>query len=327
MGYDELDLALMDAWRRAQEQLKHDPEALEKIMRRRGMAVYARPLRSWSLVLRANDKRIVGDGVDDVVTLCAGAVRTWCSPVVIGYPGVSLDEAAGLFGVNRTTVSRWAGREGCGWWQDVKRQMSEFEADPPPPGMPSSYRVSGRLLELEHLYNRANPKRSETRVWTPGTHGLDPGGEVWSADWGALRVGLAGLVPEGFEQELVRVRRGLGAVQTTGRCASPATRLRSRVWQWVCPEEGGGCGRLVYKVYLPLPSWTLTRFWGGVDLPVEAHGLWFRCQRCAGLAYESSERTSSPGVGKGGDRRRVCAMDRFVKRISGGVLDGGCLGL
>ena len=321
MGYDDLDRALIEAWQRAQAQLKDDPEALARVMRRREMAAYARPLRSWALVLRANDKRLPNDPSRGEVVVDAEAVGMWCSPVCIRYPGVSLDAAAGLFGVNRTTVARWASPADCTWWRDVKRQMQAFEDDSRF-GRPSVYRVVGRRLVLEHEHNRANVKRSVTRVWTPGFDGLDAGGEVWSGDWGRLRVGLADRVPEGFEQRLVRLERGLGG----GDGAKPQA-ARVRVLQWVCPQVDGGCGRLVYKLYLAMPNWTLLAALGGVAAPVDRQGLLFLCRRCAGLLYESCERSSSPGRGRGGGRRRVDVWDRFIKRISGGVLGGGDLQL
>lgn len=316
----------MSAWERVSARYRGDPAALDAALARFSGPTYARPLRSWALVLRANDKRIDDDNARGVVAVDRALVRTCCAPNVIRSPGVSLDAAARVFGVNRTTVARWASPadDGTGaastWWQAVKRQM-QADGNGTRRGVSRQYRVRGRRLALSHFHNAANPKRSETRVWTPGFFGLDAGGEVWSGAWGELRAGLADRVPGHFEQRLERVDRRLG---TTGRCASPATRgkLRSRVWQWVCPEGDGGCGRLVYKLYLPMPNWTLLAALGGVDEPVDRHGLAFRCLRCAGLIYESAERTSSPGVRRDGARRRVDVWDRFVKRVSGGVLTG-----
>lgn len=332
MGYTDFDRAILDAWHRAHAQAKGDPDKLKAILRRREMSTYTRPLRSWSLVLRANDKRIDDNSAFGHVRMDGARVRQLCSQVKIDYPGLSLDEAARGFGVNRTTVSRWADPEGSGlsWWQDVRVQMEAAREMKWPP---SRYEVVGKRLMLEHCHNRANPKRSVTRVWTPGVHGLDPGGEVWSADWGTLRLGLAETIRPSFVQELRRVDRELGA---GGRFASPATRQgkapQARVWQWVCPEAEGGCGRLVYKLYRPMPFWTLVDAFAGlageaacVEPGLGLGGgspLAFLCLRCAGLVYESSERTSSPGARKGGVRRRVDAKDRFVKRISGGVLRG-----
>lgn len=335
MGYSEFDRALLNAWHRAHQQCKDDPKKLAAILRRRGMATYTRPLRSWSLVLRANDKRIDDNHSMGLVRMDGARIKALCTPVVIPYPGVSLDTAARLFGVNRTTVSRWANpprvkdgpraKKPMTWWQDVQRQMLAYKIDPIP-YPPSTFGVKGGRLMLEHFVNRANVKRSVTRVWTPKYFGLDPGGEVWSGDWGETRKDLADRVSEGFVQQLQRVDRKLGGLT----CGVPTGfRVRSRVWQWVCPAVDGGCDRLVYKVYLPMPWWTMLRVFGdvagleqGADPGAEASSARFLCLRCAGLVYESAELGSSPGIRKGGTRRRVNVFDRLVKRQSGGVLRG-----
>lgn len=317
MGYDDLDRALLDAWERAYQRFRNDPEQLERIVKRFSGPTYTRPLRSWALVLRANDKRIPDDNAQGVVQLDALRVRTWCAPVVIDYPGVPIDEAARLFGVNRTTVARWASPEKRTWWQAVKEQMAGL-GDDARFGRPAVYRVTGRRLMLEHDLNRANPKRSVTRVWTPGYHGLDPGGEVWSGPWGQARRGLIQKVPADLTQQLVRVDRRLGGDGPDGS----AGRVACRVMLWVCPAQSGGCGRRVYKLYLPMPAWTLVEAIGGGAgrRPMDAEDAAFVCQRCAGLVYESSERRSSPGKGPSGQRRRVDVFARFIRRVSGGAL-------
>ncbi|MBX2852763.1 MAG: hypothetical protein KTR15_13595 [Phycisphaeraceae bacterium] len=330
MGYSEFDRALLSAWHRAHEQCKDNPDELAQVLQRRQMSTYTRPLRSWSLVLRACDSRIDDNNAMGLVRMDRAEIRRLCSPVVIPEPGVSLDDAARLFGVNRTTVSRWADPppEGQGeatkpktWYQDVQRQITEMSDMKWPP---STYRVAGKRLMLEHFVNRADRKRSTTRVWTPSFDGLDPGGEVWSGDWGETRAGLADRVSEGFVQQLQRVDRKLGGLTSS---VPTGLRVRSRVWQWVCPEVDGGCGRRVYKLYLPMPWWTMQRVFGdragleaGVDPCAEAPSARFLCLRCAGLVYESAELGSTPARLKGGSRRRVDVLDRLIKRQSGGVL-------
>ncbi|MFK7790451.1 MAG: hypothetical protein AB8C95_13275 [Phycisphaeraceae bacterium] len=283
------------------------------------MSTYTRPLRSWSLVLRANDKRIDDNNAMGLVRMDRAQIRALCSPVKIDSP-VSLGQAARLFGVNRTTVSRWADPidSELTWWQDVQRQMNEMRDMKWPP---STYRVTGKRLMLEHFVNRANVKRSVTRVWTPRFYGLDPGGEVWSGDWGERRTGLADRVSTGFMQSLQRVDRRLGQFNPSAK--APA----ARVFQWVCPAEAGGCGRLVYKLFLPMPYWTLVRIFGeisgveqGVDPGAEASDGKFLCLRCAGLVYESAELGCEPGTRRNGARRRVDVLDRLVKRVNGGAL-------
>lgn len=386
---DELDRALMVGFERAAGRLLskgRDAGEVARVVGRASSKVVSGNLRSWSLVLRACDGRIPDDAGLGAVSLTGAKVKAWCGPVAIGGAGVSLDEAARLFGVNRTTVSRWAdpemepeSGEGVGWGAGVTRGRTAQSAAGPAHcgrggnrkrvtwkqaverqialareasagdrfGLPSSYRVVGRRLMLDYTLNRSNRKRDVVRVWTPYAYGVDPGGEVWSADWGWVRRRLVELVPSGFSQSLMRVDRRLSA--------------KSRVWQWVCPVGDGGCGRRVYKLFLPMPVWTLgaalwseaeasrcrrpSGFYQGVsevgcfDAASSADGLmleddwreagrreaWgaFLCGRCCRLVYESSERRSSPGVRRDGSRRRVDVWDRFVKRISGGVLSGG----
>ena len=48
-----------------------------------------------------------------------------------------------------------------------------------------------------------------------------------------------------------------------------------------------------------------------------AAGALFTCRRCANLIYESAEKTSAPSPG-----RTVDHHDRFIRRLSGGVLRG-----
>ena len=55
-----------------------------------------------------------------------------------------------------------------------------------------------------------------------------------------------------------------------------------------------------------------------LDAEVETVGERFVCRKCAGLVYESAERTSRGGAAG----IRVDVWDRLVQRISGGVLRG-----
>jgi hypothetical protein len=337
MGYTDFDIALLNAWDREHAKAKADPSRLQKVLQRRQMATYTRPLRSWSLVLRACDSRIDDNNSMGLVRIDRAAIRRLCSPVKIDEP-VSLDEAARLFGVNRTTVSRWADPvdSGLTWYQDVQGQIEAMSDMKWPP---STYCVDGKRLMLEYFLNRADRKRSQARVWTPGFYGIDPGGEVWSGDWGETRAGLADRVSEGFVQQLQRVDRRLGSAERAsargssralGKPNTGAQAPSARVFQWLCPEIDGGCGRRVYKLYLPMPWWTMQRVFGdaagseqGVDPGAEAPSARFLCLKCAGLVYESAELGSSPGIRKGGTRRRVNVLDRLIKRQSGGVLRGG----
>ena len=384
---DDLERRLIGAFDRAGERLlsnDRDPAEVARLRRRVASKVVSGNLRSWAMVLRANDARITqavggADSEDGLQSLVVSGwdVRAWCRPMAIDPPGVSLSEAARRFGVNRSTVSRWADpapeaapeagagvgaglagdaqRPACGvgmqmdapdaarralnhgrvgtkrrvtWKQDVDRQIEAARESAAGCrfGTASSYRVIGRRLVLDYTVNRADRKRDVVRVWTPLAYGVDPGGEVAQADWGSACRSLVDRVPGGFEQGLVRRRRRLSA--------------RSVVWEWRCPAEVRGCGCWVAKLYWPMPVWTLgarvseveaarcrgvLEHWRGECDAGEFIAGGFRCRRCAGMVYESAERGSSPGRRVDGTPRRVDVWDRYVRRLSGGVLTGSAL--
>ncbi len=290
---DEIDHALEDAWLKVVEQLRSDPAEAKRRFEQWLGATYQRPLRSWSLVLRANDKRIdmlcmsrVIDYIDwgddegnaalEEIRLTGEAVRTLCKPVMIPWPGVSIDKAAQKCGVNRVTIHRW-----------VK---------------------AGRIvMEYDYRGNGTDKHRARKRVWTRSP--IDPTGEIHAGEaqwWGAVRRFLSDCVPIEFEQIVQRTHRMLGNL--------------AMVRFMRCPK----CSRWVYKLFLPMTVGTMGGMLGKDSLPEPFHenkkclgGLLFMCGRCAKLIYESAEKGSRPGKG-----RSVDQWDRFVKRISGGVLKG-----
>ena len=291
---DDLDLALLDAWNRAGGKAR---------VERKPTGVITRPLRSWALVLRANDSRLLDHAsgfLDEEdrywVELTGEAVRGLCGWVRISWPGVSPVEAAARFGVNIKTIHAWAKKGLVVVDRYIKPWLRAKEG-------PVELRSDGQL---------ARGARGEVRVWTRTA--VDPNGGVWSPPWGTLREGLAEDVPLDFRQ---LIRRGtMRLPQGAGLAA------------WQCPK----CAEWAAKVYMPMPVWTIARAMGKDrdDTPPEvrlAEAGGFFCRRCVGLIYESAERTSWGGKTNkrrpSADRRRVAAWDRFVKRISGGVLRGG----
>lgn len=279
MGYDALDLALMEAWSR---HLTANPDGDGvKVFSK----MYRRPLRSWCLALRADDRRlrmqcvsyrrgVLEDSDWIEVMVFKPTLEALCSRVYIAWPGVSIGEAAGRFGVNPTTVRRWVGRG---------------------------------LLEMERDENRADAKRRKVRVWT--RRGVDPTGEVYEGPWGSLTRDLVRKVGEDWEQILVLRVKKLGP--------------KSQVKQWRCAGCGRWVSKLYMPVAMSWMGEVLG--WGDGDgativSRLNAGGMSlgrFLCRGCHGVVYESSELTSRPAAG-----RRVDVMDRFVKRYSGGVLRG-----
>lgn len=267
----------------------------------RTRSTYTRPLRSWALALRANDKRIDTycdpTTVDyhewnedsplcaiDEIVLSAAIIKRLCGPISIPYPGVSIDEAARILGVNRTTIFRRA-----------RSQHSQLVID-------YYCKRYGRDLH-----------RAEKLVWTRSP--INPNGDVWTVPWDEPRVGGRELhlnIASDWSQIIRRTHRPL------------ATRVYSRFLQ--CPQ----CGSWNYILFFPQPIWTVGDQVGtkqsphpspsataDLRLPGERGLDGFVCRTCAKLIYESAERTSRPAPG-----RCVNVWDRYVKRATDGRLCG-----
>lgn len=261
----------------------------------------SKPLRSWSLCLRAGDRRwlpgvpheemrepppvaVPREAQDaEALALTAGEVRGMCAPIDIDRPGVPIAEAAERFGVAPLTIRRWIDR-------------GLFVAEPIGVGTPSPYPTRF-------------PTTHYTLVWTPS--GLDPAGEVWSPSWGARRRHMIDDLTDDFQQNLWRVRRPIGA--------------QGAQWQWLCPA----CGAMVFKVYLPMLPLDVRQH---LHVPLKPGGpprgyytltddaARFVCRKCAGLVYESTELTSKDSAGKPCDW-----FDRFIQRMTRGALKAGDL--
>ena len=139
---------------------------------------------------------------------------------------------------------------------------------------------------------------SEKRVWTRSP--VDPAGDVYAGPWGTIRQYIAQRVPHDFQQSLLRTHRY----------------LRTTVMAFMrCPT----CAKWMKNLYWPQPIWTLKMAMGMASREelYRRYTDGFVCRECAGFIYESVERRSRPLPGY-----RVDRWDRFVKRISGGVLGG-----
>ncbi len=291
---DDLDRAILEAWsKRSGNRCSRGGRGREA-------------LRSWAPAIRAGDRRwIPGRPVDsekgarnlfgEVIDLDGVEARAMCRPIRIDPPGLSIASAAERFGVGINTIRRWE-----------KRGIVAIDRDP--------------------VYPRRRPRWNVCWVTTRGE--VDPGGEVWSMPWGAVRRMLVDAIPEAWSQSLVRVRRAIGA--------------QGGQWQWCCPC----CGAMAFKLYWPMPHVTVPRWMAqmaggghhtvstkprnvrtsgqrdrqstlcpaGQSVAPQISG--FSCRRCAGLVYESAERTSHK------DGRAVDVWDRFIGRIGAGRLRG-----
>ena len=312
-----VELAIFAAHARASDQLKSDPALAQRTARTAARGLYANPLRSWSLVLRANDKRIdrlcASEIIDyhewdenspqcaiEEITLDAQTVRALCAPVMIPFPGVSIDEAARLLGVNRTTIFRW-GRSHQSKTQD-NAQLTTRPLAPSLSGSGNSWlRTEGRLvIDYYCKRNGRDLHRADKYVWTRAP--VDPAGEVWTVPWDDARPDLTLNIPDGFIQKLQRTHRPM------------ASRVYTRFLE--CPQ----CAQWCFKLFWPRPIWTVgdqigtnaqTQKGGNTEMGG------FQCRRCAKLIYESAERTSTPASG-----RRANIWDRYVKRATDCLVRG-----
>ena len=316
---DELDAALLEAWAEVQGRKSEVPAG-------KLGAYLSRPLRSWSVVLRANDPRLGGGEHIGHVRFDAdgpwceleelqlwGCEMKWlCAPIRIGPPGVPLVEAARRLGVGVNTIRRYEQRglvsvRRFGKRARLKKAGGGRKNTPTVRGdasIATHHRASGERRndrgQIEDVrwcpYPRRFPTMNYCLMTTNGW--IDPGGEVWAGPWGTLRRMVIEDVADDFEQRLRRAHRPVG-------------RQRG-MWQWQCP----GCGRWCYKLYWPMPTVTIQRRLDcGSELRDEGDAIaerGFSCRRCAKLVYESVERTG----------QAVDVWGRFVQRISEGVLRG-----
>jgi hypothetical protein len=339
---DALDRRLWEAWDRMQAEGFDADRVQAHSAVISGALQLSAPLRSWSLVLRAGDTRIVDRVVasspvaaspQDVVIegeaevwLDGEEVRRLCGMVQLPWPGVTVVEASRRLGVSLPSVWRWCGGK------------SSPRAKGPVEAMASSGHFAGRLpgtvegvgvaLCKRVMVNEADRKRDQVRVWQRYAWGVDPSGELAGlSHWGALRREVTSHVPDTFSQVLRRVRR----VDARGRAS----------WQWRCPtccsgpagarshagalRRHGRCLGWVTRLYWVMPTWTIA-----ASMSATARAAWrlppggFVCRGCAGLVYESSERWWGRGT-TAYERQANCraiAWDRLVRRVTSGRLRG-----
>lgn len=280
-----LDVLLLEAWDRVASHIQRDrlrgrhDEATRRAFRRTQKHL-SRPVRPWCLCIRACDTRLKSLAVipkhaeelrePHEVILFSETFRRLCAPVQIPWPGIDWARAADMLGRSTTSLDRWIRR---GILKCKKyNARSVGKSGPPVP-----------------------------YVWSPTP--LDPNAIDLRAPhpaWGTLWQFHHRLVPDGLEIPVLRVpvfhtdRRG-------SRGGGKVPRLRG--WLFRCPGlpargtgfqpaspspspsspspdptthiiESNGveyetdlpttCGRLVRRLYVPLPIWTVA---DALDLP------------------------------------------------------------
>ncbi|CAG1009923.1 hypothetical protein PHYC_03769 [Phycisphaerales bacterium] len=226
MGTTPLEAALLEAWHRLSNHVRHDRVERTRREARLSQAQMSRPWRAWCVAIRASDTRIdkysalirpfndCGEhGVPHSVEMDAQDIAALVKPVLLDWPGVRVPEAAARLGRSPAVVHGWVRKGGV---LEVKWC----------PATPLGY--FGRPAPLVWAHEKLDPA---------GMHGKAPNdilGGMWLSHWQR--------VPSDAELFAQRVpaNRGLGG------------------WSWLCPGLAGNkCGRRADLLYLPVPVWTL----------------------------------------------------------------------
>lgn len=250
---DSIDVALLEAWGRLAVAVKRDRvEAMRRSLRRTRGAL-SRPVRAWCLCLRASDRRLKRYGyvpkgyaehrLPHSLLLDSDSVRELCKPVSIPWPGVDWEHAAAMLGRDEESLRAW---------------------------------MKSGALQVKHSAAFPAGKRGRPVPWVWSRGALDPNADHGRAPhgvWGTLWQWLWRSVPDDLLFELKRAP----VTRADGRTGEP----KHRGWQWVCPGRGawslvdgewlrgpGTCGRLVSRVFVPMPVWTLMDAMG-VEDPLE----------------------------------------------------------
>lgn len=352
---DELDHNLLEAWHRVFERCRADPaEARRRYQRTLPGTCLDRPVRAWCVAIRASDTRLIAEGgrgeglggsggsrgaqVAHEVVLDGEVIQRLGGPVEIPYPGVPMTEAAKMLGRNCTGLRHWipvgAGRS------RVERDALAAKGDSDGRLIWATFEKAGYPLKVRYEPPGKHGRRGRETPVVWSDHALDPGaakGLPPASWWGSLWMSMAEKIPYEFEQVVERVPKFLP-------CKG---KQKFRGWLWRCPGLGSagagaqdvaiksppmtsarekhasGCGRLVPKLFAPLPAWTIGRYLDieeGLDV-AGLSGQWYPgvMDRWAGrrsLACRHCWR-----VRNGGAAERH-GWNEFVSHLSGGLLFG-----
>ena len=116
----EIERALREAWLKVKKEILSDSDELYRRLARRGSKSLTRPPRAWCIAIRASDRRITlahwlitpehamdlnhpahpYEPIEHEVTIQTHAIRRYCHPVRIAFPGEEVDEVARRLGVH-----------------------------------------------------------------------------------------------------------------------------------------------------------------------------------------------------------------------------------
>ena len=275
---DAVERALLDAWRSSREAAERDTRLARLAWRRSGQKIVTQALRSRCMVLRAADRRL--GGYAEVV---------WKGEV---------ERAGRCYRRVEFVLGRSGVRGLCGPVYIAWPGVGIDEAGVLLGVTSNTVRrwVRGGLLSSGGCV-RGGPK-PRRRVWTD--RAFAPGHCVIADPRTVTFEDLTSHVPSGYTQSIGWVNR---------RHFSS-----TRLYFWECPL----CGGLAKKLFWPVPTMTLGRFYGGEPHRGHAVAGGFACSGCVGFRYDYQDQYVNPRTGKGYD-----AWDHYVQRVSGGVLRGG----
>jgi DNA-binding CsgD family transcriptional regulator len=249
---NDVERLILGAWEKLGRGIMGDSDELQRRLARRRSALFARPQRAWCLCVRASDRRITP----------AHWIITPQHAMEVDHPEHPYEP------IEHTVTIRPHGlREHCravrtdSWGElveDVAKQLGEPK--------------QGRLLRArrEGVFNERFVKGLEAR-WgrhpVPLIHSsktLDPSGRNFARPeqlWGSLWEYLPDMIPDDFEQTIVR--RPMFRAGIFGRGGGRGDdnykdEMEFWGWKWVCPA----CKKTVNKIYYPVAPRTLFDFLG-----------------------------------------------------------------
>jgi DNA-binding NarL/FixJ family response regulator len=253
---NDVDRLILEAWEKLGPGIMEDPEELHRRLARRRSALLTRPPRAWCLCLRASDRRITAmdwiltpmhamdlnhpehpyEPIEHTVTIHVHGLRKFCRPVRTDSRGELVEDVAKNLGAPRKAPLLRARSSGLFTERRIRGLAGRHGRYPVP---------------LIHSWQA-----------------LDPSGPVFRKPdvlWGSLWEFLPDMVPDDFEQTILRkpTFTRWGAARGSHRNNAPPDHLytddvRFNGWRWICPS----CKQQVHKIYYPIAPQTLFDYLG-----------------------------------------------------------------
>ena len=259
---NDVDRLILEAWEKLGPGIMGDSDELNRRLARRRMKILTRPMRAWCLAVRASDRRITPahwvispehamdlnhpehpyEPIEHEVIIRPEALRKYCRPVRTDSWGELVEDVCKQLGVDQAHLlySRYAGKF-------TERYVKGLGGR------------RGKPVPLIHSWETLDPS---------GTGFFRKPDALWGSLWGFL----PDMVPDDFEQTVIRRprfkrkerrrRKGIdGVVRLDAK--GPADHvysedMRFAGWRWVCP----GCKKEVRKIYYPLAAESVFDFLG-----------------------------------------------------------------